>query len=252
MRRNKGFTLIELMIVIAIIAVIAAIAIPGLLQAQRASNERNASTSLKTLSSGQADFRANDRDGNRQNDFWTADVAGLYMCYNFIDVANGSPEPVAMIELSVAAADGNPDALSAASALVTYSGITDFANHSTKAGYWYCMMTTSIIGATTVTYQSPTSGIDGAGATLTDSCWHTSKFACVAFPDSLSAGKAAFIINESNTIYKQQLTNETRDPTGVVPPLAPNSGGATGLLGDVGILQWPTATDLKSYWQKLD
>src|SRR5436190_13328249 len=77
-RVQKGFTLIELMIVIAIIAIIAAIAIPGLLSSQRASNERNASTSLKTLSSAEADFRANDRDWNHVNDFWTANVAGLY------------------------------------------------------------------------------------------------------------------------------------------------------------------------------
>src|SRR6516165_7868464 len=76
--KRRGFTLIELMIVIAIIAIIAAIAIPGLLSSQRASNERNASTSLKTITAAQADFRANDRDGNHVNDFWTADVKGLY------------------------------------------------------------------------------------------------------------------------------------------------------------------------------
>ena len=75
---RKGFTLIELMIVIAIIAVIAAIAIPGLLAAQRSSNERNASTSLKTITTAQADFRSNDRDGNRTMDFWTLDVYALF------------------------------------------------------------------------------------------------------------------------------------------------------------------------------
>src|SRR5689334_9677177 len=54
------------------IAIVAAIAIPGLLSSQRASNERNASASLKTLASAEADFRANDRDNNKINDFWTA------------------------------------------------------------------------------------------------------------------------------------------------------------------------------------
>src|SRR5687767_15263698 len=53
MQKRQGFTLIELMIVIAIIAIIAAIAIPGLLSSQRASNERNASASLKTIASAE-------------------------------------------------------------------------------------------------------------------------------------------------------------------------------------------------------
>src|SRR5258706_15614178 len=88
--KNPGFTLIELMIVIAIIAVIAAIAIPGLLSSQRASNERNASTTLKTLTSAEADFRANDRDGNKGADFWTGDVKGLYTMTNAAVVGNSN------------------------------------------------------------------------------------------------------------------------------------------------------------------
>ena len=47
--KHHGFTLIELMIVIAVIAVIAAIAIPGLISSQRSSYERGASTSMKTF-----------------------------------------------------------------------------------------------------------------------------------------------------------------------------------------------------------
>jgi len=76
--RRRGLRLIEWLIILGIILAICAIAIPGLLSSQRASNERNASTSLKTLSSAEADFRANDRDWNHVNDFWTGDVKGLY------------------------------------------------------------------------------------------------------------------------------------------------------------------------------
>src|SRR5438093_367005 len=47
-------------------------------RAQGASNERNASATLKSFASAEADFRANDRDNNRVNDFWVADVSGLY------------------------------------------------------------------------------------------------------------------------------------------------------------------------------
>src|SRR5579859_2168271 len=110
-RVRMGFTLIELMIVIAIIAIIAAIAIPGLLSSQRASNERNASTSLKTLTSAEADFRANDRDWNHVNDFWTADVKGLYtMTSAAVSGANNSTSDPAikLIELSIASADADP------------------------------------------------------------------------------------------------------------------------------------------------
>jgi type IV pilus assembly protein PilA len=58
MRKRNGFSLIELLIVIAIVVVIAAIAIPNLLRSKVAGNEASAVGSLRNIMSAEAAYKA--------------------------------------------------------------------------------------------------------------------------------------------------------------------------------------------------
>jgi prepilin-type N-terminal cleavage/methylation domain-containing protein len=237
---KKGFTLIELMIVIAIIAIIAAIAIPGLLSSQRASNERNASTSLKTLSSAEADFRANDRDWNHVNDFWTANIAGLYTMTNSAvagATANSTTDPsIKLIELSVASAD--TDATTPAAGGENLD-LTNFAVPSAKAGYWYMALVfdNTLTGSVESTYK-----VDTGGTPVMGSVHNTSKFGFLAYPDSQSAGKYVFIVNENNTIFRSATSGAVKTGT-TTPP---------GTITTASYQNWPDDNNLKSFWNKLD
>jgi hypothetical protein len=128
------------------------------------SAERNPSTSLKTIASAQADFRANDRDNDGVHQFWRKDVAGLYT------VVPSGGEAIKLIELSVASADDRPK-----------TDLLKYAILAPKAGYWY--------RAIRHPDEDP-KALD------------PNRFAYCAFPDSPSAGKYIFIVDENNTIFR--------------------------------------------------
>lgn len=144
--------------------------------------ERNASASLKTVASAQADFRGNDRDGNGVQDFWRGDVSGLYSV-----LPVGSTEMVKLIEISVAGADDRP----LGTGSIGDSGPGQIARDqfvvfAPKAGYFFRALRHA---------DEDPNALDAH-----------SRFAACAYPANYPvSGRKTYIIDEGNTIFARDL-----------------------------------------------
>ena len=87
---QKGFSLIELLIVVVIIGIIAAIAIPNLLASRRAANEGSAVSSLRTIHGAQMTYAATLGQGDYAGDMSGGNGMPVLASSNLLDPSLGS------------------------------------------------------------------------------------------------------------------------------------------------------------------
>ena len=225
-RRTKrsGFTLIELMIVVAIIAIIAGIAIPRLMSARLAANEAAAISTLRSVSSAQAQIQSSgaiDTDADGAGEFaYFAELAGtLPMRVS----AGGPPVPAAGAATDIL----NPAILSSAFGNVTNSLVA-------RQGYYFQLWlpdATNGAGLTPGLAEDPNGG--KLAAPFPNPNNGEVMWCAYAWPmDRTRTGNRAFFVNQRGDLL--QCLNRTGPAVFTNTTSTPNFDDAYAIPGDMG------------------
>jgi prepilin-type N-terminal cleavage/methylation domain-containing protein len=184
--KNAGFTLIELMIVVAIIAIIASVAIPKLLSARVSANESAAISTLRSISSAQAQLQSSaaidtDNDGGGEYGYF-AELAGT--------VGLRQDDGAGAVEIGATLV---PPMLSGA------LGIVDADGYVQRSGYMFAMYLPDDVNAGIL--ENAAGGADVAAAPDPDQA--EVLWACYAWPlDYQQTGNRVFFINQDGDILQ--------------------------------------------------